>query len=59
MAGLALLALAVAFEGAAIALTPSRVEDWIAKSKFGKKAQFANWEEESVALKALFEPPRN
>lgn len=59
MAGLALLALAVAFEGAAIALTPSRVEDWIAKSKFGKKAKFANWEEESVALKALFEPPKN
>ena len=59
MAGLALLALAVAFEGAAIALTPSRAEDWIAKSKFGKKASFANWEEESVALQALFEPPKN
>lgn len=59
MAGLVLLALAVAFEGAAIALTPSRAEDWIAKSKFGKKASFTNWTEESAALQALFEPPQN
>jgi hypothetical protein len=59
MAGLALLALAVAFEGAAIALTPSRAEDWIAKSKFGKKSSFASWDEESAALQALFEPPKN
>ena len=58
MAGLALLALAVVFEGAAIALTPSRAEDWISKSKFGKKASFSSWAEESAALKLLFEPPK-
>ena len=56
--GTALLALAVVFEIGAVALTPSEMEAWVSRTKFGKgrKKKFTSWAEEEAALLALFAP---
>ena len=56
--GTALLALAVVFEIGAVALTPTAMEAWVSRTKFGKgsKKKFTSWAEEEAALLALFAP---
>lgn len=56
--GTALLGIAVLFEAGAIAMTPSEMETWASRSKFGKasKKKFTSWEQEEAALMVLFGP---
>ena len=59
--GTLLLGLAMLFEVGAVAMTPSEMETWVSRSKFGKasKKKFANWEEEEAAMLALFAKPKD
>jgi hypothetical protein len=56
--GLVLLGLGVLFEAGAVLLTPSEIQTWARKGRYGisRERKFATWADEEKALLHLFEP---
>jgi hypothetical protein len=57
--GLVILALGVIFEVAAMKMTPTEIQKWAGRSRFGKRSggNFSDWKAEEKALMALLDPP--
>jgi hypothetical protein len=57
--GTVLLGLAVLFEVGAVIMTPSEMEKWAKRTRFGNRSsgKFKNWAEEEAELKRLFSLP--
>jgi hypothetical protein len=57
--GTVLLGLAVLFEVGAVIMTPTEMEKWAKRTRFGNRfsGKFTNWAEEEAELNKLFSPP--
>lgn len=57
--GTVLLGLAVLFEVGAVIMTPTEMEKWAKRTRFGNRSsgKFKNWAEEEAELNKLFLPP--